>query len=370
MTKIGDSARVTRVGNQRGEDLTGFDIPAAAWRLWQTAKRTAASRGSTPTYPNREDGGTLGFRFDGSLGHLMRLQTEDEGNDFRSANEKEQYKRAVFAYLRATRNAVCAVTGPPPVWWIRQEWNEDPSVTPAEPTPRQRAEQKVTPQEAGEDRQPGEVTTRQAPPERRRRRSRDERAEMLLQALVDVNRPVTFTQAGVLAGPEFVNTNRDAQGKRDTAGEAARVAFATLQEAGLAVKVKVKGQKLERIAAADSAGNAPSKPFDLRPRAIARRATETVIVRHPHGSHTDPPLAAQDPTFHEVHPEPVVGPPPPAAQAGMDVAIAALVAQRDELDRRIDVITAQYMAIEERQRALAAERTKITSAIETLRGLR
>lgn len=128
-------------------------LPYRAWLVWSAARLKAVD-------VKQEYDGIPGSLYTGALATIIwRLFPEISSmND----DEKTAFQKEIRTFLRGTRNAVCTSNNAHnPVWWIRKTWND--RINTAAPPTRYvatPAERKVTRSEAGEDRQPGEVTVR------------------------------------------------------------------------------------------------------------------------------------------------------------------------------------------------------------------
>jgi predicted transcriptional regulator len=79
---------------------------------------------------------------------------------------QDSFISEIYAYLRASGNAIC-VRKPGlgehgiPLWWMREHWNDVKAAHIFRPTELTSREKRLTPTEAGEDRDPQPVTVRQ-----------------------------------------------------------------------------------------------------------------------------------------------------------------------------------------------------------------
>lgn len=149
MTSIGDTARI------RPPKDVFEDTKVKAFEVWTRGLKAATARGADPMSSAI---GAKGLRFRGSMSEVIR-QCYPASRSY-GLEDWNNFSRSILAHLKATGNAVCLSSPPSPIiWFISQEWN-DSSQPGREPTAREKAERKVTPHEAGEDRTPGEVQYR------------------------------------------------------------------------------------------------------------------------------------------------------------------------------------------------------------------
>lgn len=152
----GLTAKIGRTARFRGQAPPYDDpssLPYRAWLVWSAARLRAAD-------VNQVRDGVKGRVYTGPLATVIwELFPEQAGL---SKDDRDVYQKEIRAYLRGLNNAVCTNSNPAnPVWWIRNEWNDrinakTPSRYVASP-----GERRLTSHEAGEDREPGEVTVRQ-----------------------------------------------------------------------------------------------------------------------------------------------------------------------------------------------------------------
>lgn len=147
MPQLRDIARV------KVDRTDGDDIAQRAYLLWSHVLPAAKRQNA---YAN----GT--YRFTGSLrSHVLAIWPEQSTA---SPEKIEAFSRPIYAYLYATENARCqSPNSRPPVWVISGTWQGGYAPR-REESPRElqqrRAEAKITPQEAGEDREPAPVVIR------------------------------------------------------------------------------------------------------------------------------------------------------------------------------------------------------------------
>lgn len=168
---IGEIARVTfraAGGNLPGSGIPNVDdsqeLKEAAELLHEAVREKAAAIGVTASHE-----GIDGWRWQGVVAKVQSTLWPDLAD---ASDVTTHAKTEINKYLRRTRNMICLTTNPAvrgvrkadPVWWVRKEWNDaapDPvaALTPAQQQilsaraeARSRAEARVTPKEAGEDR--------------------------------------------------------------------------------------------------------------------------------------------------------------------------------------------------------------------------
>ena len=153
MTSIGDTARI-----RPAKDVFE-DTKMKAFEVWTRALKTAQARGGAPINSAL---GAKGMQFRGSMSEMIHQSFPSSRNY--APDDWNNFSRGITSHLKATGNAVCLAAPPSPiVWFVSLEWND--SAQPGrEPTAREKAERKITPHEAGEDRTPGEVQYRMVAP--------------------------------------------------------------------------------------------------------------------------------------------------------------------------------------------------------------
>ncbi|MEV7014083.1 hypothetical protein [Streptosporangium sp. NPDC051022] len=103
--KVSEIATVT--GN-----LPVRDIAADARRLWQVVRGLAA----TQDHPPGQNAGAVGAIWHGALLRVLKEAFSDWDTDWR---------RDVSTYLERTNHMKCqSRSASPPVWWVRDEWND------------------------------------------------------------------------------------------------------------------------------------------------------------------------------------------------------------------------------------------------------
>lgn len=183
MSRIRDIARVTMRearGTERVEDK--------AWLVWRSI-RTGIEQAKAPrveafgTFEVRK--GVDGYRVKVSLNQvILALWPEWSMLD---KSELSDVTQPIYAYLKTSGNAVCVQnpgknSGTVPVWWVRDEWfGGQAIVVPQTHHPRERSagvdrrptpEERLTPHEAGEDREPAPVVVTKPEPEPDKKRPR------------------------------------------------------------------------------------------------------------------------------------------------------------------------------------------------------
>lgn len=160
MTRLGDMARITTRGRGDSPD----SLEEKTWLIYTRLRGEATANGRPSPYE-----GVAGYQWRGALKRIISsVYPEMEMLD---DLEKEAFTRPIYAALKATGNAVClvrGVRGEASIWWVRKDFNNATLVQVPTPRPttgaskeRDRLEAKVTPTEAGEDREPAPVQVRQ-----------------------------------------------------------------------------------------------------------------------------------------------------------------------------------------------------------------
>jgi hypothetical protein len=172
MPTIGQAARIAHRGRDV-PDIRAGDVSASAAIAYEGVLGRASRQGRqrpadeqvSAAFARRGGSvphGTDGYEWRGTLGSVLN----DAWSEV-AAGDKDEFtvlSRAVNEYLARTGNAVCLYRekrmGVPSTWWVRAAWSPVAPVSTGS-TPRP-AERRVTAAEAGEDREPAEVTTRWA----------------------------------------------------------------------------------------------------------------------------------------------------------------------------------------------------------------
>jgi hypothetical protein len=152
--KLGEVARYSgKVPRSVEEYRAG--VNRDAWLAWSAMRRRAASHAQV-----RDD--VSGKHFTGSLAGIVRSLHPSLPSD-----KTKDYTREISSFLRQTSNAFCVqrATSPsagssPAVWWVRSLWNDQTSAVVLTRYVSTYTENKLSPAEAGEDREPAPVETR------------------------------------------------------------------------------------------------------------------------------------------------------------------------------------------------------------------
>lgn len=153
MVSLRELARYT--GKDAGVDED--TVEGRAWLVWKVMLGKAQKDGRQHTL-NGVDGWTISTTMKQQVRYLWPLVSEKQA--------LKEFCTPIYQYLKRTHNAYCIESSPGrALWWIRTEFNNvDAIMVPVfrsqKPT---RAEKKLTPNEAGEDRAPGEVTVTKEP---------------------------------------------------------------------------------------------------------------------------------------------------------------------------------------------------------------
>ena len=165
MSNFKDMARVSVRGGQAPippaddadpslPNVTDKELPATCWLVHQAALEAAKSTSA----PQHLHEGIAGLRWEGHQNNLVYnlWPTMPRDPDHPQAREA---KLRINNWLRRSNNMVCLTRGnqrEPSTWWVRLIFREDlPPVTPRSELTR--AEKKLTPAEAGENRPPAPV---------------------------------------------------------------------------------------------------------------------------------------------------------------------------------------------------------------------
>lgn len=157
MSKIRDIARVT-MREARGAET----VEQQAWLVWRTLRTACERRGTAEAKAYQGvPGHQLSISLNGVIQALWPEWTLMERKEF---SDKTQ---PIYTYLKTSGNARCLRnpgrdSSDLPVWWLRDEWfGGQAIVVPALHHPRDpdrsRREARLTPTEAGEDREPAPV---------------------------------------------------------------------------------------------------------------------------------------------------------------------------------------------------------------------
>jgi len=164
MARISSTARVSVTGRDAAEARDAA-IEQKCWMVWARAHSLLSEGGAKPQSLEGVAGiaGELNLR-----GVVARLWPELGGKDQRP--ELDAFIAPIYEYLKKSGNARCVLqpapgSGKRPVWWIRSEWREVLAIhigmsTRTEESYMTKQEKRLTPTEAGEDRQPAPVDIR------------------------------------------------------------------------------------------------------------------------------------------------------------------------------------------------------------------
>lgn len=151
----GLTAKIGRTARFRGQAPPYDDpssLPYRAWLVWSAAQLRAAN-------VIQERDGVKGQVYTGPLATVIwELFPEQAGLP---SDDRDAYQKEIRTYLRGSNNAVCTNSNPiNPVWWIRSQWNDRINTSAPPRYVASSGERKLSPREAGEDREPGVVTVR------------------------------------------------------------------------------------------------------------------------------------------------------------------------------------------------------------------
>lgn len=163
MARLSSTARVSVSGRDAAEARDAA-IEQKCWMVWARA-HSLLSEGGKPQSLEGVAGiaGELNLR-----GVVARLWPELSGKDQRP--ELDAFIAPIYEYLKKSGNARCVLQPAPgsgrrPVWWVRADWREVLAIhvgmsTRTEESYMTKQEKRLTPTEAGEDRQPAPVDVR------------------------------------------------------------------------------------------------------------------------------------------------------------------------------------------------------------------
>lgn len=174
VSRLGDVARVTVSGDRVPPELKTRlhrdgplpvdqimdDVELAAWLVWERIHTDLQRQGNVTKRVLQDR--YHGYEWRGSRTGVMReIWPELPRPDYSvTPTEMDVRMRALSRYLTSSRNMAVLVPGDASrmtLWWVSETWREvKPNVLPD--LPANWWESKVTPQEAGEDREPGPVT--------------------------------------------------------------------------------------------------------------------------------------------------------------------------------------------------------------------
>jgi len=131
-------------------------VAQRAWLVYTSVTTNAVKKIIKRTEHEGRAGWTVKIRLSSTISQLfpmVKLMTPEQ---------RDRFDRDIRTYLRATHNMVCLSSGTPgpngqsPIWWVADTFNEV-KVIPMPVYIPTRAERKITPEDAGETRPPGEV---------------------------------------------------------------------------------------------------------------------------------------------------------------------------------------------------------------------
>ena len=164
MARLSSTARVSVSGRDAAEARDAA-IEQKCWMVWARAHSLLSEGGGKPQSLDGVAGlaGELNLR-----GVVSRLWPELSGKDQRP--ELDAFIAPIYEYLKKSGNARCVLqpapgSGKRPVWWVRSDWREVLAIhigmsTRTEESYMTKQEKRLTPAEAGEDRQPAPVDVR------------------------------------------------------------------------------------------------------------------------------------------------------------------------------------------------------------------
>lgn len=168
MVKLGAAATYRAPGDRNAHVGITDPLENRGYALWLSCQgKIKTSKAPLTKGPaDRGVGDVDGYEIEVNLKRkCFDLWTELNQMDRHS---QEAFTSEVYTYLRQSGNAVCVRQpgiGPGghgiPVWWLRKEWNDVKAIGIFKQTTLTDREKRLTPQEAGEDREPAPVTVKQ-----------------------------------------------------------------------------------------------------------------------------------------------------------------------------------------------------------------
>lgn len=144
----------------RGRDLIDDDTQTEAWMLYSLVRE--ATRDEDAYTHNNE----AGFSWAGSV-HEKVLELWPSLPTDRFDKQTANKRQRITDYLKKSGNMVCLQRGNlhrPSIWWLRDEWSWQKPTTQTS-SKMSDAERRLTPTEAGEDREPAPVTVTHREPD-------------------------------------------------------------------------------------------------------------------------------------------------------------------------------------------------------------
>ena len=217
MVRIYENVTDKRPGMTMPHSYKPNHVSGQSWLLWRASLTYAMQKGGTPA----DHAGRPGYIIRSSLRSIARDLWPEYERDRRVLSDMTQHR--VYPFLRHTVNAICLDPGPKTTtWWIASEFETSKTsyamskIAEADPRTKVRfsdAERKLTPHEAGEDREPEPVTeshwsepeeSDDVPPPpvtEQQRLSAADRRELILEALGERSpEPLSFNEISELSG--------------------------------------------------------------------------------------------------------------------------------------------------------------------------
>jgi hypothetical protein len=166
MVRLGAVAHYSAKGDRNAHVAMEDPLENRGYALWLTSQgKIRTSKPAKVTGPpDRGVGDVMGYEVEVNL--KRKCFDLWPGLNQMDRASQDAFISEIYSYLRASGNAIC-VRKPGlgehgiPLWWFRAEWNDVKAVGVYKTTELTARERRLTPQEAGEDREPAPVTVKQ-----------------------------------------------------------------------------------------------------------------------------------------------------------------------------------------------------------------
>lgn len=189
MARLGQVARYSAKGDRNAHVTMEDPLENRGYALWiacQGKIRTTKAQ-KVPGPADRGVADVMGYEIEVNL--KRKCFDLWPGLNQMDKPSQDSYISEIYSYLRQSGNAIC-VRKPGlgehgiPLWWLREHWNDVKAVGVYRQTELTRAEKRLTPEEAGEDRDPMPVTVRQREEEAARREAAAAESPALMDAKI------------------------------------------------------------------------------------------------------------------------------------------------------------------------------------------
>lgn len=166
MSRLGQVAHYRAKGDRNAHVAMDDPIENKGYALWLACqgKIRTSKAVKTPGPADRGVGDVMGYEIEVNL--KRKCFDAWPGLNQMDKASQDSFTSEIYAYLRASGNAIC--TRKPglgehgiPLWWLREHWNDVKAAHVFRPTQLTDREKRLTPQEVGEDREPAPVSVRQ-----------------------------------------------------------------------------------------------------------------------------------------------------------------------------------------------------------------